>query len=320
MRVCTIDVGTNSVRGLVADVDESGEVHVVQREGHITRLGQHLSRFGFLSEQAIERTAEAVEGIVAKARSLNTDRFKIVATSAARDAINSDKLREQIRERSSLETKIISGVEEARYVCEGVLSCLEVAGNRLLMADVGGGSTEMISFCRGKEPVVRSVGVGAVEITEQFLHHDLPLAVEISRAREHATTALGHTFSELPSGAEELIGLGGTITTIPPILMEMERYDPSRVHNYLVTSGQVESVLDRLASMPLADRMDVKGLEPARADIIVGGLLIVEALMEVTRFRSIRVSDRGILFGLALSVVSGKAQSAGEGEVLLSED
>jgi len=307
MRVCTVDIGTNSVRALVADVGEAGQVQVVHREGYITRLGQRLSRFGFLNEAAIERTAKAVKKIVAKARSLHTDRFKIVATSAARHASNSDHLKDRIRSFTSLETEILTGVEEARYVCEGALTSLEVTGKQVLMADVGGGSTELIFACQGEEPVLRSVSVGAVEITERFFRHDPPLGVELTRALEHARTLLKETYDELPSGGEELIGLGGTITTIPPILMEMEEYDPSRVHNYVVTSEEVESVFDRLASLPLWNRVDVKGLEPARADIIVGGLVIVEALLEVTGFEKIRVSDRGILFGLAMSVRSQEA-------------
>jgi exopolyphosphatase/guanosine-5'-triphosphate,3'-diphosphate pyrophosphatase len=304
VRVCTVDIGTNSVRARVADVEASGRIRVVQREGQITRLGQESSRTGFLHEFAIERTAKGVERIVAKARSLHTDRFKVVATSAARHASNSDDLKDRVRELTSLETEILTGAEEARYICEGAMTCPEVAGKQVLMADIGGGSTELILACRGEGPVLRSVSVGAVEITERFFRYDPPLGGELTRARERAETLLKETYDELPSGAEELIGLGGTITTIPPIIMEMENYDTSKVHNYVVTHEQVESVLDRLASMPLWNRVEVKGLEPARAGIIIGGLVIVKALLEVTGFEKARVSDRGILFGLALSLRS----------------
>lgn len=303
MRVCTIDIGTNSVRALVVDVDQCGGIRVVHRQGHITRLGEEVSGTGVLSEAAIERTANAVERIVAGARSVHADRFKLVATSAARNAANADELKDRIRTLTSLETEIITGLEEARYVSEGALSSLDVAGKPLLLADIGGGSTELILARPRQEPVLYSVGVGAVYLTERFIRHDPPLEEETSSAFAHATAALSKAHASLPSGAEELVGLGGAITTIPPIIMEMETYEASRVHNYLVTIEQVESVLRRLRGVPLTERRKVKGLEPERADIIIGGLLILKALLEVSHFESIRVSDRGILFGLALSAV-----------------
>jgi len=303
MRVCAVDIGTNSVRALVADVDESRQVRVVHREGSITRLGQMLKKTRVLSEYPIQRTADAVKEIVVSARNLGAETFKIVATGAARDASNPDALRDRIRNLTSLEIEIIPGLEEARYVCEGALSNLELKSDKVLMADIGGGSTELIFVQRGEEPVLASVPVGAVYLTEQFINYDPPLPMELTRALEDTLPRLREAYGKLPSGAEELIGLGGTITTIPPILMEMEKYDPSRVHNSIVTREQVESVLLRLTTMALWYRVEVKGLEVARADIIVGGLVIVLALLEVTGFKSIRVSDEGILLGLALSLL-----------------
>ncbi len=304
MRACTIDIGTNSVRALVADVDQAGHIHVVLREGQITRLGERLSSQGFLDEGAIERTARAVETIVRKARGLKTDQFKVVATSAAREASNSDRLRDRIRALTSLDVEVIPGVDEARYVCLGALGFAELHGRTVLMADIGGGSTELILARHGEEPILRSVNVGAVDVTERFLHSDPPLAAELTRARQHIKTNLRETYRKIPRGAEELIVLGGTITTVPPILLEMEVYDPSKVHGYELSSEEVRSLRRRLASLPLERRVAVKGLEPARGDIIVGGLLVVEVLLELTGCEKLRVSDRGILFGLALSIHS----------------
>lgn len=305
MRVCVIDIGTNSVRALVADVLGAGQVRVVHREGHITRLGEELKGQRLLNEAAVDRTAKAVEKIVAKGRSLLAHRFKLVATSAARNAENASELTDRIRQLTSLETEIITGVEEAKYICEGALSTLQVAGKPVLIADSGGGSTELILARPDEKPVLRSVAAGAVHLTERFIRHDPPLEDELSSALAHAREVLANAYSGLPSGSEELIGLGGTITTIPPIIMEMETYDASRVHNYVVTIEHVQSVLQRLASLPLRERKKVKGLEPARADIIIGGLLILRALLEVSDFEKVRVSDRGILFGLALSMHPG---------------
>jgi exopolyphosphatase/guanosine-5'-triphosphate,3'-diphosphate pyrophosphatase len=304
MRVCTVDIGTNSVRGLVAEVGESGCLEVVHREGRITRLGEELSEEGILGELAMERTANAVERIVAEARRLGAVRFKLVATSAARNAANAESLTERIRRTTALDMEIISGVEEAKYVCRGAVGSLELAHERVLLVDIGGGSTELISVGGGEEPELRSVRVGAVYVTEKHIRHDPPLDEEMAAAVGGAGAALRETLSGLPGEAEELIGLGGTVTTIPPILMEMETYDASRVHNYVVTMEEAESVLRRLAALPLQERKKVIGLEPGRADIIVGGLLILKALLTASGFEKVRVSDRGILFGLAWSLLS----------------
>lgn len=303
VRVCAIDIGTNSVRGLVAEVDEGGGIRALHREGHITRLGEGLSQTGVLDEQAIERTARAVEKIAAKARSLNAARYGVIATSAARNASNSGKLKDRIRDLTSLETKVITGQEEARYVCEGVLRSLELAGDTALLADIGGGSTELVFTQRGgQKPLLTFVELGAVGITELFLHHDPPREEELSRAIERATRLLRDAVRQLPADAEELIGLGGTITTIPAILLETAKYDGSRVHNFVLTREHVESVLRRLAIIGLEDRRNVIGLEPGRADIIVGGIVVLKALLAATGFQKLRVSDRGILVGVALSL------------------
>jgi len=305
VRVCAIDIGTSSVRGLVADLQGAGRIRVVHREGEITHLGQMLSRTGFLIPPAIQRTAEAVEKIVAKAKNLGAERFKLVATSAARHATNPEDLKDRIRELTSLEATVISGLEEARYICEGVLSSLDIGGKRVLMADLGGGSTELIFVRPGEEPVLKSVHAGALTVTESFFRYDPPLPKELSRAFNHARDLLREACAGLLSGIEELIGLGGTITTIPAMLMEMEKYDPARVHNYVVPREEVEWTLHRLAMLPLWDRTTVKGLEVARAGIIVGGLVIVKALLEVTGFDKLRVSDEGILLGIVLSMWPG---------------
>jgi exopolyphosphatase/guanosine-5'-triphosphate,3'-diphosphate pyrophosphatase len=303
VRVCTVDIGTNSVRALVADVTPPGRIEVLRREGTITRLGQKLSGAGRLLEPAIERTATAVHQIILRARRLGAKRFKLVATSAARNASNAGALTERIRELSGLDVEIISGMEEAKYVCHGAVSSLDIAPSHVLFADIGGGSTELISLRQGKKPVLGSVEVGAVFVTERFIDHDPPLENELSSVLAHTAEELRETLADLPPGAHELIGLGGTITTVPPILMEMEKYDASRVHNYVITMSDVDTVLRQLSHLPLMMREDVKGLEPQRADIIIGGLLVLKALMEVSGFEKLRVSDRGILFGLALSLL-----------------
>jgi exopolyphosphatase/guanosine-5'-triphosphate,3'-diphosphate pyrophosphatase len=306
MRVCTIDIGTNSVRSLTADVEPGGRVRVVERRGRITRLGEGLSRSSCLSEESIDRTADAVRRVVDSARALKAERFKAVATSAGRKAANSNELRERIRSLAGIETEIITGTEEARYICQGVLSSLDVKSGCVLVADIGGGSTELILTRDEEKPLLRSVEAGAVYLTEEFVYGDPPSEEELSAALEDARRTLGEACSDIAGEPDELIGLGGTITTLPAILMEMERYDGSRIHNTTVSLEQVKSLLSRLASMPLAKRKAVKGLEPGRADIILGGLVIWRALLEVAGFEQTRVSDRGILFGLALSLGSGE--------------
>ncbi len=304
MIVCAIDIGTNSVRTLVADIFCAGSVVALHRDGIITRLGQDLDRTGLLKPEAMQRTIEALEKFVAKAEQYKAEAFKIVATSAARDASNAEKFLDEIKRCTGKDAKIVTGAEEAEYIYKGVSCGLEIGDKAALIIDIGGGSTEFIFHAEQRPIRTFSADIGAVRLTEMFISNDPPKSHELETLTDFTIPTIQSIVDQLNNilGCE-LLGVGGTITTIPAIIMNMGKYDGDRIHNYILSKEEIEKVFQRLAKLNLDERKEVKGLEPKRADIIIAGILILKAILDVTRSNSIRVSDRGILYGLALSAV-----------------
>ena len=298
-RVCAVDIGTNSVRSIVADVRLPSVVEVVRYDGLITRLGEGLGTSGTLKPDAIERTVRTVARFVEHGRGLGATAMKLVATSAARDAGNGDELLRAIHNAVGVAAEIVTGRREAELVLAGVRAGGMPAEGRSFIVDVGGGSTELIGCIPNKPPSLRSVNVGALRITERFLATDPPTDDEIDAASRFADGL----FRPAIAGNEqvELIGLGGTITTMVAMLLELDEYDAAKVHGYRLTLDDMSNLLARATRLPLEERKKLAGLSPARADIIVGGMIIVRAVLRAAQCDVMRVSTTGILHGIALA-------------------
>ncbi len=304
MIVCAIDIGTNSVRTLVADILGTRSVVALHREGIITRLGENLDRTGMLKPEAMQRTIEAVEKFVTKAEQYKAQAFRIAATSAARNASNAEKFLDEIKRRTGKDAKIVTGAEEAEYIYEGVSCGIELGDKAAFIVDIGGGSTEFIFHARQRPTKTFSADIGAVRLTEKFISNDPPKLQELERLADFTVPTIQSIIDQLNNTVDaELIGVGGTITTIPAIIMDMEKYDGDKIHNYILSREEIEKVFQLLVKLNLDERKEVKGLEPKRADIIIAGILILKAILDAAGSNSIRVSDRGILYGLALSAV-----------------
>ena len=304
VRVCAVDIGTNSVRSIVADVRPPSLVEVVGYDGLITRLGEGLEASGRLKAEAIQRTASTAAEYVERGRQLGATAFKLVATSAARDAENADELLQAIRNASGLEAEITSGRREAELVLAGVRTGGMLRGRATaLIVDVGGGSTELIACSPRKPPEMLSVDLGAVRLTEQSLVADPPTEDEIQAASRAAKELLGPVIAK--HDAADVIGLGGTITTMAAMRLVLDEYDPARVHGYRLTLDEVGALLSRSTAMPLEARQRLAGLEPGRADIIVAGIIIVRAILQLAGSDALRVSTTGILHGIALAAATG---------------
>ena len=300
MRILAVDIGTNSVRSIICDIDDNGVISVVHRGGEITRLGQDLHATGALDPKAVERTADAVATIVDNAQKLNVEKTILAATSAARDAKNSQYFIQKIKERTGTVPEILSGMREAQTIYRGVVHEISDPCENLVILDIGGGSTECICHPVSGEITLNSVDIGAVRMTDRFIRNDPPRADELREMRSFVEkTFRDGVRSECLSGMK-LIGVGGTITTLAAILLELEVYDHNKVHGYFMTRKAVGTTLERLASMDLEQRKFVAGLSPKRADIIIAGIVVLEAFLDFAEFNELRVSDRGILFGLAL--------------------
>jgi exopolyphosphatase / guanosine-5'-triphosphate,3'-diphosphate pyrophosphatase len=310
-RVASIDVGTNTVLLLVAERREGRLVPVVER-AEITRLGRGVDASGRLAPDAIAETVRVLASYAEEARRAGAARITCVATSAARDAANGEEFFAAARAAAGLVPDVISGEEEARLVYRSAWRDFGPGAPRddqnpqspplptLAVLDVGGGSTEF-TFGTGPAPASRtSLQVGAVRLTERHVRTDPPPAAELAAVRAGARAAL----EGLPGAARtlgrgaRLVGVAGTVTTLSAVAQALAPYDGTRVHGASLTLGEVETLLARLAALPVHARAALPGMEPKRADVIVAGCAIVLEAMRATGFDRLTVSDRGVRWGL----------------------
>jgi exopolyphosphatase/guanosine-5'-triphosphate,3'-diphosphate pyrophosphatase len=289
MRVGVVDLGTNSTRLLVAEVDD-GRVEEVARHTQITRLGEGVDERRKLLPLPIARVRNVLADYRRELEELRAERVLAIGTSAIRDAENGEAFLGEVEWSYGFATRLLSGSDEAQLTRRGVANGREL-GDDTLVLDVGGGSTELITARDRK-----SLDVGSVRLTERHLHSDPPTDEEL----EAAARAVRDELPSLePDGA---IGVAGTITTLAAL--ELGGYDPQRVHGYRLSREGVGAQLDRLASLPLAQRRELAGLEPERAPVIVAGAVIVREVLDRYGLAGLEVSERDILHGAALEAAA----------------
>jgi len=268
----------------------------VIEQAEITRLGRGVDASRTLAPQAIEETLAAVERFVATARAQGAQGVVISATSAARDASNGPAFLAQARERVGLPLEILTGDEEARLSFASAFADFGGAGP-LAMVDIGGGSTEVVlGDAHGDLSFRRSFDVGAVRLTERHLHDDPPSSSELGAVRAGIRKALKELPSAPPGAA--LVGIAGTVTTLYAVHAGLATWDPEKVHGAMLSRAEVEATVTRLAALPVARRRTVPGRQPKRADVIVAGGLILEGVLKTLGLDRLRVSDRGLRWGL----------------------
>lgn len=306
-RYAAIDIGTVTCRMLVVDVGESG-LHELAREYAITNLGEGVDATGELKPEAMERVVRAIDGFLAVRDSLSTPdhpvvRTVAVATSAARDARNAAEFAARLRERG-IELSVIPGSREAALSFSG--ASIDFSGERLMVVDVGGGSTEVVMGMGGAEPVcAHSFNVGCRRVTEKFLASDPPAPEELARARAWIREQMASWFADQAKEAaslERVVAVAGTATTVVSIRERMETYDSSRVHKARVSRQNLLEVYERLAALPLSARKKVVGLDPKRAPVMVAGLLILLEVLDFAGIDAFTVSETDILHGITLAV------------------
>ena len=303
-RLAAIDIGTVTTRLLIADVSPARVIEV-GRHTDITHLGEDLTQTGRLGEAAMKRVADVIERYVGEVRDARVERTTALATSASRDAENSKDFMRMLAAHG-IEPHVISGAREANLAFLG--ATYEKEGEGILVADLGGGSTELIlgsaSFEGGVHSQViemaRSIDVGSKRLTELFLESDPPTSAELEEARASAVRGFRSYFDQLKTRPEEMISLAGTATTLSAIKQELAVYDVSRVHNSCLTGSDLADLLEMLASQSLAERTNVVGLDPGRAPVIVAGTLILETLLGMAGLDSTLVSEHDILYGTLL--------------------
>jgi exopolyphosphatase / guanosine-5'-triphosphate,3'-diphosphate pyrophosphatase len=294
-RVAVVDIGTNSTRLLVAEVD--GGIDELQRESIVTRLGEGVDATGSLGEgpqarvfAALEQFAPAVNG---------ADVSTAVMTSAVRDAANGAAFAKAVRERYGLEGTTLSGDEEARLTFLGATATRDPDDDtRLLVIDIGGGSTELVVGARRDVEFHVSTQVGVVRHTERYLHSDPPAAAEMDMLAADARATFREVANE-PAGAA--VAVAGTATSCASIDLELDPYDPAKVEGHPLTRERLEQMLSRLAAMPVAERREVTGLHPDRAPTIVAGVIVLLEALSAFGLDRVEVSEHDILWGVALA-------------------
>jgi exopolyphosphatase / guanosine-5'-triphosphate,3'-diphosphate pyrophosphatase len=293
-RVAAIDIGTNSTRLLVANVEDGRIAGEVERLLTITRLGDRVDESGRLSEQAMGRVERCVARYANRAHELGAEQPLAVATSAIRDAANGVGFLQRLEVRCGVRTRLLTGEQEARMTLRGVVSGREL-GEPVLVCDIGGGSTELIAGHGEHVTFAVSLDMGCVRMSERHLVDDPPPREAIAALRAEVARMLP---VEVPGGT--LIGVAGTVTTLATIDLGLDREIPERIDGHLLARDTVEHQLDRLAALPLDERRQVRGLMPERAPTIVAGAAILAELMARLGARELTVSERDILHGAAL--------------------
>jgi exopolyphosphatase/guanosine-5'-triphosphate,3'-diphosphate pyrophosphatase len=299
-RVAVVDIGTNSTRLLVADV-VAGRVGEVERQSRVTRLGRGVDLSGQLSDEAIEAACEAVEDYVSIYGEAGAGAVVAIATSAVRDASNGAAFIAELRERFALSARVLDGDEEARLTYLGATSA-DPPKVPTLVIDIGGGSTELIVGTGEEIEFHASLQAGVVRHTERHIASDPPTAAELEALADDARGAIEAVVSELAgAGPRAGIAVAGTPTSLASIEMGLDPYDPERVHGYTLTLPGIQRLLSRLASLPLAERKEIRGLHPDRAPTIVAGVVILIEAMRAFGLERVEVSEHDILYGAAIA-------------------
>lgn len=299
MNVAAIDIGTNSVRLLIAD--ETGRE--LERPMRMTRLGQGVDVTGVLADDAILRTTNVLREYRALMQRHGAERARATATSAARDARNSQQFFDAVELALGVRPELLSGEEEARLSFQGATSGLPSADAPFLIIDLGGGSTEFALGSREPEALV-STQMGCVRMTERHLRADPPSAEQLAAVAADVRQQLERVRAVMDVGrARSVIGLAGTVTALSGMQLGLSRYDSTQTHHSRLTRAQVEAQFARLCAATLEQRRGLLA-EPARAEVIVGGAAVLATIMKEFDIDQLLVSEHDILDGLAASLVA----------------
>lgn len=297
-RVAVIDCGTNSVRLLVTDGMQD-----LERTLTITRLGEGVDRDRRLADAALARTVTAIAAYAERARTLGAQAIEVVATSAVRDAANSEEFVRAVEREAGLAPVVLSGEDEARAGFEGATADLDEGPS--VIVDIGGGSTELI---RGSAQVERwiSMDLGSVRHTERHIHTDPPDGAEVASLRKDARAIVDDGVAAVGAEPAMLVGLAGTITTLAAISLELTRYDENLIHHAVLSRAAIERARATLCAMTTAHRRELPVMPRGREDVIVVGAVILEEIMDAFAAPSIVVSERDLLDGRAHRLLAGE--------------
>jgi exopolyphosphatase / guanosine-5'-triphosphate,3'-diphosphate pyrophosphatase len=304
-RVAAVDCGTNSIRLLIADIDpERKALTDIAREMRIVRLGEGVDRTGRLSAAALDRTIGALRDYAELIGQASPQAVRMVATSATRDAENSQEFTGRVKGVLGVAPEVVTGDEEAALSFTGATRELTDTPSPYLVTDIGGGSTEFVLGGPAGVSGGRSVDIGCVRMTERHLHGNPPPQAEIAAATRDIDSALDQVAAAIPAEtARTLVGLAGSVTTVAGIALRLRAYDASRIHHSRIPAGQVHEIATGLLGQTRAQRAAIGVMHPGRVDVIGAGALVLDRIMTRFGFAEVLVSEHDILDGIAWSLV-----------------
>jgi len=297
MKVAALDVGTNTVLMLVAELTPDGGVRKLADLSRITRIGRGVDATGKLDPTAARNTLDTIAEFVDQARALGATKILSAATAALRDVADGGDFIARVKARCGIDLEVIAGETEAQLAYLSSVKGLKLDPSaKLLIVDIGGGSTELVRAQPGGSIDAVSLQIGSVRLTERFVHSDPPHpreAADLRLAIDAALDALRWNFRP-----DVMVGIAGTVTTIAAVALGLAPYDPERVHGYQLSEAEVLRAIGQFGSVTLDDRKKLPGLDPGRADVIFAGAAILERVMAHFTIDRVTVSDQGVRWGL----------------------
>jgi exopolyphosphatase/guanosine-5'-triphosphate,3'-diphosphate pyrophosphatase len=314
VRIAAVDIGSNSIRQIIADVSTTGAIRVVDEMKAAPRLGSGIHETGELSKQAANAAIEALGRMEALAKQLVAKRTRVVATSAVSEASNGKEWLARVKLETGLDVTVLHGEDEARLSFRSAQAHFDLAAGRAAVIDIGGGSLELALSADGLVERLISLPFGAIRLTEKYLS-DGTTPKAMRRLRRAVRRGLKEEFSARDWRGAQVIGSGGTFTNLAGIVLARQGVRTARtVHGTIVQRVELEHVVDQLAAMSPAERQSVQGLNAARADIIVAGLAAVAEVVARLEAKSLAVSSYGIREGILLELARVKPRSQDRGE------
>lgn len=297
MKLATLDVGSNTVLMLVVECCADEKPRVLADMSRITRLGRGVDACGHLDPESAARTLDTIGEFTGKARALGVEKIVGAATAALRDAADGADFLASVKRRTGVTLEIISGQTEAQLAYLSTRKGLGISpAEKLLIVDIGGGSTELIRAEPDHSLELVSLQLGSVRLTERMIHHDPPAASEAETLRavvDDSLRELGWNYRPA-----KMVGIAGTVTTLCAITLGLERYSAESIHGYRLATAEIARLIELLGSIPLEPRKQLPGMEPGRADVLFAGAVILERVMNYFGCGEVIASDQGVRWGL----------------------
>ncbi len=299
-RFAAIDIGTNTILLLIAELDGNGAFQVLEDRAEIARLGKGVDHTRLIAAKEEKRSVEVLKGYLKLCERLGVTEIAAVGTSVLRDARNAREFQDRLKQELGLDLRVLSGEEEASYSYLAVQKGLALEGKELLVVDVGGGSTELIW---GGDSGLRrwaSLDLGSVRLAERYLLSDPVREEECTRLVQKVSRELQGLFADWgkEDGFQVMVGIAGTFTTLAAIEKGLRQYSHSQVHGSFLSRVEIQRQIGLFKNKTLAERKQIPGLEPERADVILAGALLIDKIMGLFRVEKVLISDQGVRFGL----------------------